>query len=110
MCDEEIAELLQECPHIMDLALVDMQFGTTTIESIASTFPNISNIELSGSSVVTDVAIRCLTSVCVHIQELGIKYCPKLTDDAFSRCIMLKQVIKLDLTHCSYNLTGAFLS
>lgn len=108
--DAEIAELLQECNVMEDVALVDMPFATLTIEAIVSTFPNVEKVELSGSNVVTDLAIRCLTSICVRIKELTVKFCPRLTDSAFTRCIMLKEVHLLNLSYCSPLLTGTFLS
>ena len=109
MTDSEIAELLQECTVMEDIALINMPFATLSIEAIVSTFPNVLKVELTGSDIVTDLAIRCLTSICVGIKELTIKFCPRLTDDAFSRCIMLKEVRSLDLSYCSPLLTGSFL-
>ena len=72
---------------IENLSLIDIPFGTLTIEAVASTSPNLLHAEFSGSDVITDIAVRCFTTVCMYLKELTFKFCPKLTDDAFTRCI-----------------------
>ena len=108
--DSEIAEILQECPQILDLSLVEMNTGVLSIEAIASVFPGIEKIRISGSRLLTDSALRCLSSVCLSLKEMTLHDCPSLTDDGFARATMLKYLHKLDLGYCSAHLTGGLLS
>jgi hypothetical protein len=99
--DEHIAELLEQALLIEELWLSDMDFGTTTIESICSNIPNVARLSLIGSSALADIDMRCLATICRNMYELTVQRCPRLTDSAFTRCVSLKLLTKLDLADLS---------
>ena len=109
MNDEEIAELVEQTLQLKELHFVDMAVSTLTIEAIASSAPQVSRLSIVGSQYLSDVAVRCVTGVCMNLTELTLQRCPLLSDGAFSRCIMLHQLRKLDIADCSWLLDGTLL-
>ena len=110
LIDSELAEIIEQTLLVCELYLIDMNVGTKTTEAIASNIPNVSRISICGSSELRDIDVRCLTGTCKNLTEITLRNCPKLTDDAFSRCILLSRLFKVDLTGCSTLLTGNFLN
>lgn len=100
--DQYIGDLIEQTINLNDLTLENLDFASLTIESICSNIPNISNIHLIGSNQFADIDLRCLTTVCRNIINLTIQRCPLLTDAGFTRFVCLKQLQKLNLSHCSY--------
>jgi hypothetical protein len=95
--DEHIGELLESALNLEELCLCDLDCGTSTIESICSNIPNIARLQLVGSSALADIDVRCLSTICRNLFELTLQRCPRLTDSAFTRCVSLKLLTKLDL-------------
>ncbi len=52
--DEHIAALIDESLGLKELSLINMNFGTLTIEALCSNVPNISKIVLVGSKIFSD--------------------------------------------------------
>lgn len=107
--DDHIAALMDETLELRDLTLINMHFGTQTVEAICSNNPNISKIEFTGSRILADMDMRCLTTICVHITALKVHRCEKLTDSAFARCVRLGILDELDLSYVSKQCTQAAL-
>ena len=109
MSDDDLAELISGTLLLTDLCLEGMDAGIHTIEAVCSHTPNITKFSLIGSSYITDPDVRCLTSICLFLKELTLRNCPLLTDTAFSRCVALKRLKTLEISHCSTTITGMFL-
>eukprot|EP01032_Pedospumella_encystans_P029012 gene29012-32762_t len=95
--DEHIGDLIECALNLEELVLIDLEFGTSTIESVCSNIPNIARLQLTGSSNFADIDMRCLTTICRNMFELTVQRCPRITDSAFTRMIALKLLRKLDL-------------
>ena len=99
--DEHLGELVESALDLQELVLRNMEFGTATVESICSNIPNIARLELTGSNTLADIDVRCLATICRNMFELTVQRCPRLTDSAFTRCVSLKLLRKLDLADIS---------
>lgn len=99
--DEHLGELVESALDLQELVLRNMEFGTATVESICSNIPNIVRLELTGSNTLADIDVRCLATICRNMFELTVQRCPRLTDSAFTRCVSLKLLRKLDLADIS---------
>lgn len=106
MTDERIGDLLDALLNLQELTLDAMPFGTTTTEALCSNIPNISRLHLINSEFFGDAELRCIAAVCLHIQELTISKCNRLTDAGFVRFIAFKMLRSLSLGYVSTNCTG----
>lgn len=109
LLDDHIAELIENSESLDELILQDMNCGTATVEAICSYTPNISKVSIIGSNAITDMDLRCLTTVCISMKELSIQRCNRLSDSAFTRASSFRVLRKLNVAHCSVNCTGALL-
>ncbi|RYH31298.1 hypothetical protein EON65_02940 [archaeon] len=104
--DEAMGQILDFLLNLQDLVLQDIPFGTAMTESLCSSIPNISKLHLIGSDYFGDSELRCIASVCLHIKDLAVSRCNRLTDAGFVRLIGLKFINHLSLAYCSRNCSG----
>jgi hypothetical protein len=95
--DEHLGELIEQAVNLNDLHLVDVDFGTATVESICSNIPNIEKLVLSGSNSYQDADMRCLTTICRNLLELTVQRCPLLSNSAFTRLASCRHIRKFDI-------------
>lgn len=101
LLDQHIGDLIECALNLEEVVLIDVEFATATIESICSNIPNISKLQLTGSSIFADIDLRCLTTICRNLLELTIQHCPRLTDSGFTRFVSMKLLHKLDMANLS---------
>lgn len=101
LLDPHIGDLIECALNLEEVVLIDVEFATSTIESICSNIPNISRLQLTGSSIFADIDLRCLATICRNMLELTVQRCPRLTDSAFTRFVSMKLLHKLDLANLS---------
>jgi len=104
--DEDIAAVLDVALLLEELRVENMKFGTSAVEALCSNVPNVVRLSVIGSAIMRDEDFRCVTTVCLHLEEITVQRCPQLTDGAFSRCAILRRLHLLDITECSPNLVG----
>jgi hypothetical protein len=110
-CDSELGELMEATVALEELSLCDMEFGVKMIEGLCSNSPNISSVSLSGSNLLTDADVRCLTTVCNRIQELSLSRCNLLSDAAFTTTNALQKTLRrFDVGFVSRKCTGNILT
>eukprot|EP01039_Chlorochromonas_danica_P001031 gene1031-1118_t len=107
--DELLGQLLDPLWQLEELVVDSLPFGTTSIESLCSNIPNIARLSIINSSFFGDAELRCLTSVCLHLTDLRLTRCPRLTDGGFVRFIGLKLLAKLNLSYISPQCTTNLL-
>lgn len=107
--DDTMGQILDYLLNLQNLILQDVPFGTAMTESLCSSIPNISKLHLIGSDSFGDAELRCIASVCLHIKDLTISRCNRLTDSGFVRLIGLKFIKHLSLAYCSRNCTGSIV-
>jgi hypothetical protein len=104
--DEKIAEIFDNADDIRELHLIKLtELGTATVESICSTLPNLSTLEISYSNSLRDIDLRCICSVLLHLKSITLSYCPLLTDAGFTRFIVLRYLNEFHLNYLSKNVT-----
>ena len=109
LTDELIGEILDQSLQLEQLSLIDMEFGTISVEAMSSNIPNLSILELIGSDKLEDIDVRCIASVCRHLTSLTFSRCKRLTDLGFVRCQNLKMLTLLNISKLSKNCTGDIL-
>ena len=105
--DEDIGELLDTALLLEELSMKNMKYGTNAVEAMCSNIPNLVRLIIHGSSILTDLDFRCITTVCLHLEEITVQKTPLLTDGAFSRCAILRRLKLMDITDCSPLLRGS---
>lgn len=105
--DEDLGRLLEgtSCSSngegiLRHLELINLPFATQTVESLCTFVPNIEVLHLVGSSILADVDLRCVSSVCFQLRELKVSQCSALTDAAFTRLANLRQLAKVEISYC----------
>ena len=84
-----------------------LYFSTFFVPSaICSFVPNVEKINITGSHTVRDKDVRLLTHTCSHLKEITISNCKLLTTEAFSKSKGLKRLKKMNISYCSYGITG----
>jgi hypothetical protein len=106
MDDQGISDILSFATILEEITLIDMDFGTRTIEALCSMVPNTEKVTLVGSSQLRDADLRCLTKTCKFLSEISIQKCTAITSEGFNRCKPLKELTKLDFSYCS-NITNS---
>jgi hypothetical protein len=106
LLDDQLATLFDNAFVLTDLSLVKIpQLGTATIESICSNLPNLSKLEISYSSCLRDIDLRCISSVCFHLKSITLSHCPLITDAGFTRFLTLRYLEEFYMIHVSKHLT-----
>ena len=108
--DEHVAELLNGCLLLEDLHVEGIEVGVHTIEALCSNVPNMKRVAIINSKAILDADIRCMTSVCLHLESLTLRRCSKLTDAAFTRCPQLLRLKNVDLNYVSKLMEGLFFA
>jgi hypothetical protein len=106
MDDQGISDTISFATILEEITLIDMDFGTRTIETLCSVVPNTEKVTLVGSSQLRDADLRCLTKTCKFLSEISIQKCKLITSEGFNRCKPLKELTKLDISYCS-NITNS---
>lgn len=96
--DDRLGELLDQLLSLQTLTLIDIPFGTSTTEAMCSNIPNIQSIEFVGSHLFGNDELRCIASVCLHLQSVTLRRLPSLTDAGFVRFVGLKMLSKVHLS------------
>ena len=107
--DDCVSAIISECIVLEDFSSEDIEVGTATVEAICSFVPNILRASIIGSSLLENIALRCLTAICRNLKELRIQRCDQITDEGFSRCLTLK-LVELDVQHPKGTIDGNFLA
>jgi hypothetical protein len=106
LSDELIAVIFDLPYHLEQIHLTDIPLGTLTIEAICSNYPNLHELSIIGSDVITDVDVRCIASVILHLSRLTISRCNALTESGFTRMTCLRSLKHADFSYSSRNVTG----
>ena len=94
--DKAVAKLAIACPKLLPRGLKTSQKGDKYCEALSMSHSNLSSIDLSGCSLLTDKGTSSLSNSCPNLVAVDLQNCHNVTDSGLARLVTALPKLQLE--------------